>query len=70
MDWFLTDRWETPPELAQFYSERLLLLPDGWSRTTSHQLAYSSATHPDTAHSSANTMTSTSFWIPSPTAAA
>jgi predicted O-linked N-acetylglucosamine transferase (SPINDLY family) len=30
MDWFLTDRWETPPELAQFYSERLLLLPDGY----------------------------------------
>ncbi len=30
MDWFLTDRWETPPALAQFYSERLLLLPDGY----------------------------------------
>jgi len=30
MDWFLSDRWETPPELAPFYSERLLLLPDGY----------------------------------------
>lgn len=30
MDWFLTDRWETPPALAHFYSERLLLLPDGY----------------------------------------
>ncbi|MCW3476512.1 tetratricopeptide repeat protein [Limobrevibacterium gyesilva] len=30
MDWFLTDRWETPPELAAFYAERLLVLPDGY----------------------------------------
>ncbi|HME27245.1 MAG TPA: tetratricopeptide repeat protein, partial [Acetobacteraceae bacterium] len=30
MDWIITDRWETPPELAQFYSERLLCLPDGY----------------------------------------
>jgi protein O-GlcNAc transferase len=30
MDWILTDRWETPPELAAFYSERLLCLPDGY----------------------------------------
>lgn len=30
MDWFLSDRWETPPELAETYSERLLLLPDGY----------------------------------------
>ena len=30
MDWFVTDRWETPPELAHHYSERLLLLPDGY----------------------------------------
>lgn len=30
MDWFLTDRWETPPELAATYSERLLMLPDGY----------------------------------------
>ena len=30
MDWFLTDRWETPPALAPFYSERLLLMPDGY----------------------------------------
>jgi protein O-GlcNAc transferase len=30
MDWFITDRWETPPELSQHYSERLLYLPDGY----------------------------------------
>jgi predicted O-linked N-acetylglucosamine transferase (SPINDLY family) len=30
MDWMLTDRWETPPELADLYSERLLRLPDGY----------------------------------------
>jgi predicted O-linked N-acetylglucosamine transferase (SPINDLY family) len=30
MDWFITDRWETPPELAKHYSERLLYLPDGY----------------------------------------
>ena len=30
MDWFITDRWETPPELAGLYSERLLTLPDGY----------------------------------------
>jgi predicted O-linked N-acetylglucosamine transferase (SPINDLY family) len=30
MDWILTDRWETPPEMAQFYSERPLCLPDGY----------------------------------------
>jgi predicted O-linked N-acetylglucosamine transferase (SPINDLY family) len=30
MDWLLTDRWETPPELAQLYSERLLRMPDGY----------------------------------------
>jgi len=30
MDWMITDRWETPPELAQLYSERLLRLPDGY----------------------------------------
>ncbi len=30
MDWIITDRWETPPELAHFYSERLLRLPDGY----------------------------------------
>ena len=30
MDWFLTDRWETPPELASTYTERLLYLPDGY----------------------------------------
>ncbi len=30
MDWFLTDRWETPPALENRYSERLLRLPDGY----------------------------------------
>jgi predicted O-linked N-acetylglucosamine transferase (SPINDLY family) len=30
MDWILTDRWETPPELEHVYSERLLRLPDGY----------------------------------------
>jgi predicted O-linked N-acetylglucosamine transferase (SPINDLY family) len=30
VDWFLSDRWETPPELAHLYTERLLLLPDGY----------------------------------------
>lgn len=29
-DWFLTDRWETPPDSAELYGERLLLLPDGY----------------------------------------
>ncbi len=31
MDWFLTDRWETPAELEHLYSERLLRLPDGYA---------------------------------------
>jgi protein O-GlcNAc transferase len=30
MDWIITDRWETPPELARLYSERLMCLPDGY----------------------------------------
>ena len=30
MDWIITDRWETPPELEHVYSERLLRLPDGY----------------------------------------
>lgn len=30
MDWFLTDRWETPDGYEDFYSERLLRLPDGY----------------------------------------
>jgi protein O-GlcNAc transferase len=30
MDWFLTDRWETPEGFEPFYSERLLRLPDGY----------------------------------------
>jgi predicted O-linked N-acetylglucosamine transferase (SPINDLY family) len=30
MDWMISDRWETPPDLAHHYSERLLILPDGY----------------------------------------
>jgi predicted O-linked N-acetylglucosamine transferase (SPINDLY family) len=30
MDWFLTDRWETPEGFERFYSERLLRLPEGY----------------------------------------
>jgi protein O-GlcNAc transferase len=30
MDWFLTDRWETPPALESLYSERPLRMPDGY----------------------------------------
>jgi predicted O-linked N-acetylglucosamine transferase (SPINDLY family) len=30
MDWFLTDRWETPPALESTYSERMLRMPDGY----------------------------------------
>jgi protein O-GlcNAc transferase len=30
MDWFLTDRWETPVGFEHFYDERLLRLPDGY----------------------------------------
>jgi len=30
MDWFVTDRWETPDHLARFYSERLMTMPDGY----------------------------------------
>ncbi len=30
MDWFLTDRWETPEGSERFYDERLLRLPDGY----------------------------------------
>ena len=30
MDWFITDRWETPPGFDSLYSERLLRLPDGY----------------------------------------
>ena len=30
MDWIITDRWETPPELESVYSERPLRLPDGY----------------------------------------
>jgi protein O-GlcNAc transferase len=30
MDWIITDRWETPPELEPVYSERPLRLPDGY----------------------------------------
>ena len=30
IDWIITDRWETPPELAGLYGERLLTMPDGY----------------------------------------
>ena len=30
MDRFVSDRWETPPGSEAFYSERLLILPDGY----------------------------------------
>lgn len=30
MDWMITDRWETPDGYEQFYTERLLRLPDGY----------------------------------------
>jgi predicted O-linked N-acetylglucosamine transferase (SPINDLY family) len=30
MDWFITDRWETPAGLREMYAERLLELPDGY----------------------------------------
>jgi predicted O-linked N-acetylglucosamine transferase (SPINDLY family) len=30
MDWIITDRWETPPELEHIYSERPLRMPDGY----------------------------------------
>jgi len=30
MDWIITDRWETPPELESVYSERPLRLADGY----------------------------------------
>ena len=30
MDWFISDRWETPPELGDLYTERLMIMPDGY----------------------------------------
>ena len=30
IDWIITDRWETPPELEQYYTERPLRMPDGY----------------------------------------
>lgn len=30
VDWFITDRWETPPGYERFYTERLLRLDDGY----------------------------------------
>ncbi len=30
MDWFVSDRWETPAENAGFYAERLMVMPDGY----------------------------------------
>jgi protein O-GlcNAc transferase len=38
MDWFLTDRWETPDGFERFYSEKLLRLRDGY-------VCYSPPTH-------------------------
>jgi protein O-GlcNAc transferase len=38
MDWFLTDRWETPDGFESLYSEKLLRLPDGY-------VCYSSPPH-------------------------
>jgi protein O-GlcNAc transferase len=38
MDWFLTDRWETPDGFEPLYSEKLLRLPDGY-------VCYSSPPH-------------------------
>jgi len=35
MDWFLTDRWETPEGFEPFYSEKLLCLPNGYICYTS-----------------------------------
>ncbi|HVZ08735.1 tetratricopeptide repeat protein [Rhodopila sp.] len=42
MDWFLTDRWETPDGFDRYYTEKLLRLPDGY-------VCYSPPSHaPDT----------------------
>ncbi|UNC13399.1 hypothetical protein FE249_03675 [Acidiphilium multivorum] len=30
VDWFITDRWETPEGFDQYYTEQLLRLPDGY----------------------------------------
>jgi predicted O-linked N-acetylglucosamine transferase (SPINDLY family) len=30
IDWFITDRWETPPELEHLYCERMMRLADGY----------------------------------------
>jgi predicted O-linked N-acetylglucosamine transferase (SPINDLY family) len=30
MDWFITDRWETPQHLRGLYTERPMLMPDGY----------------------------------------
>jgi predicted O-linked N-acetylglucosamine transferase (SPINDLY family) len=30
MDWFITDRWETPAGFENLYTERLLRMPDGY----------------------------------------
>ena len=38
MDWFMTDRWETPEGFEPLYSEKLLRLPDGY-------VCYSPPTH-------------------------
>ena len=30
IDWFITDRWESPSEMAHLYGEKLLVMPDGY----------------------------------------
>ncbi len=30
MDWMISDRWETPLDLTSLYSEKLLIMPDGY----------------------------------------
>jgi len=30
IDWMITDRWETPPALEHFYTERAMRMPDGY----------------------------------------
>lgn len=30
MDWFITDRWQTPESMANLYAESLLVMPDGY----------------------------------------
>lgn len=55
MDWFLTDRWETPNGFEKFYTEKLLRMPDGY-------VCYSPPPHaPDVARLPALTAGSITF---------